>query len=209
MFPDFFGSWLNLWGMFIAGYVTPYRDEIVAIATIFLTIFTMVLSFVAYRQNKMARIVERAYASINPLGIETFRTKDSVIALIAIKNSGRLPARKISWILRCDWSADRERKRFSPIKREDFVGDNILASGGEIIKGTGPIPIGKFPKIISDTPQIYVWGAIRYHSGFGYRRKTLRFCHRYDVSGVVPDDAGSYRVPATEGRHHEYGNNSN
>src|SRR5690242_11901793 len=143
MFSNILSAWWEYWGSFVINYVRPYRDEILAVATIFLAIFTMILSWVAYRQNKITRIVERAYVNVSPLGIETFRTKDNVIALISIKNSGRLPARKISWVIYRDWSTERRRTDF-PIRRADFVGDNIIASGGEIVKGTGPIPIKEF-----------------------------------------------------------------
>jgi hypothetical protein len=208
MFSNFLSAWWDYWGLFVINYIKPYRDEILAVATIFLAIFTMILSYVAYRQNKITRIVERAYVSVSPFGIETFRTKNNVIALIAIKNSGRLPARKISWVIYRDWSDQRRRRNF-PIRRTDFVCNNIIASGGEIIKGTGPIPIKDFSDIAAKSPQIYVWGEIRYRSGFGLRRRMIRFCHRYDVTGIVPDDTGVYRIPARDGRHHEYGNEAN
>jgi len=198
VFDIFWGNW---------AWIRPYHDEILAVATAFIAIFTIALVWVAWLQMRTTKIIERAYVSVRPLGTETFRTKDNVIGLLSIQNSGRLPARKISWALYRDCDTDRRRKHF-PVKKSDFVGNNILVSGGEIIKGTGPIPIADFSKIIVQKPQVYVWGAIRYHSGFGIWRRTLQFCHRYDVSGVVPDDAGMYHVPATEGRHHEYGNSS-
>jgi hypothetical protein len=144
--------------------------------------------------------------SVKPLGIETFRTKDFVVGMIAIYNAGRLPAQKVTWTLYLEPDTDNKRKIFIS-KEEDFVGDNIIPAGGEMIKGTGKIEIAKFPDVIANKPQVYVWGSIRYDNGFG-KNCTTTFCHRYDVSGVIPDRDGTYTVPAKDGRHHEYGSSA-
>jgi hypothetical protein len=180
-------------GWFAASYIKPYHDEILAVATIFIAVFTIVLACVARRQITLTKVLERAYISVRPFGIETFRTKDNVVCLIAIRNSGRTPARKVSWVLCRKWDTERRLEKFQ-INNGDFVGNNIIPAGEEIIKGTGPIEIEEFGKIIKTTPQIYVWGAIRYYSGFGLWHHTTRFCHRYDCTGVTADETGIYTV---------------
>jgi hypothetical protein len=161
-------------------------------------------AFQVWWQEKVTRILERAYLTVKPLGIETYRTKDNVIGLIAFCNSGRLPAKNVSWFLDRGCDTNRRLAHF-PVDENHFVGSQIVPPGGEMIKGTGPIQIDDFTNIIASTPQVYVWGVVRYDDGFGTLR-TTEFCHRYDCSGVEKDGAGRYIVPAKDGRQHEFGN---
>jgi hypothetical protein len=201
----------------IGDFVGDHDKGIVAAFTVILALSTIGLwtaSINLYKatiataqaQSDDTRILERAYLSVKPLGIETFRTKDFVVGMIAIYNAGRLPAQKVTWTLYLEPDTDNKRKIFIS-KEEDFVGDNIIPAGGEMIKGTGKIEIAKFPDVIANKPQVYVWGSIRYDNGFG-KNCTTTFCHRYDVSGVIPDRDGTYTVPAKDGRHHEYGSSA-
>ena len=115
-----------IWTWFVNGEIT--HDQILAGATVFVAIFTMVLAYLARRQIKLTKILERAYISVRPFGIETFRTKDNVVCLVAIRNSGRTPARKVSWVLCRKWDTEQRIKRFQ-INKTDLLAITLSQLG--------------------------------------------------------------------------------
>jgi hypothetical protein len=175
MLLEFFSAVWEYLGYFAATYVSPYHNEILAIATIFIALYTFVLARVSRRQVKDARILQRAYLSVESEGVHSLRNKSGYVAHIGIKNFGHLPARAVRWVIAHDFSRDGRRQEF-PVDEPNPDEAIIIPPGGTAVQGSAPIeyiPGG------DETYFLYIWGIITYDDGFGKNRKT-RFCHRFN-----------------------------
>jgi hypothetical protein len=61
---------LNYWNWF-ADLANPYHDVIIAISTVIIAAFTVVLALVAWRQTRDVRILQRAYLNVKFGGIQS------------------------------------------------------------------------------------------------------------------------------------------
>jgi hypothetical protein len=199
--PDFFVS--------IADAIHAYSDEIAAIATVIITIFTIVLAQVGRAQVKDTRILQRAYVSVEPGGIEPLNsrsvshgTEDDLLGQLAMRNAGNLPARNVRWSTRIECDSNRKRSEF-PIDSK-VSGNNVIPPGSVMGRGTPLIKSGNLvlPKG-SNAGYCYVWGRVFYDDGFGVER-TTDFCHRYNCGALTTENT----IPAKYARFHEHGNDA-
>jgi hypothetical protein len=155
----------------------------------------------ASSQARDTRVLQRAYLSAEPLGINPFLGEgDNVIGHVSFRNVGHLPARDVSWFIAMEIDPSNERSQF-PITDDKFFGNNVIAPGTPMTQGT---PSFKRPK----QGFIYVWGEVRYNDGFGMSRFT-KFCHRYNSRTFLKlPERARYGIPAEYARYHEYGNDS-
>jgi hypothetical protein len=87
--------------------IKPFHEEILAIATVIITIYTVVLARVARRQTKDTRILQRAYLGVLPGGIHilndrmtgVLNDRMTGVAHIEIHNGGNLPATRTKWFI--------------------------------------------------------------------------------------------------------------
>ncbi len=96
---------------FVGWFADRTDGQITAVATAVIAAFTVVLAWIGRLQFKDARIIQRAYLSVEPRGIET-DMNGAVIGQIAVVNKGRLPARKVTPDARIDWDNGRDRNKF-------------------------------------------------------------------------------------------------
>jgi len=182
----------------IAEFFDSHDGAVTAVATAFIAIFTIVLARVASRQLQDARILQRAYISVEPCGIEpgAIDRSDRILGRIAIRNRGHLPARNVSWWISITTALEKKDFPIEQIERRA----SALAPGAEMEVAS--------PNMITDRMQnfIYVWGMVTYRDGFGARRFT-RFCHRYDSKASL--DGGVFTIRPENARYHEYGNDAN
>jgi len=80
-------------------FIKPFHEEILAIATVIIAIYTVVLARVARRQTKDTRILQRAYLSVLPGGIHILNDRMTGVAHIDIHNGGNLPATRTKWFI--------------------------------------------------------------------------------------------------------------
>jgi hypothetical protein len=182
-----------------------YGVLITAIATALIARFTIVLASVGRRQIDDTRILERAYLSVRPAGIEPFRSADGRLSCdVWFVNSGNLPASKVSWFIDQKFGTDPELNDF-PINEKKFAGNNLIPPGGEIRKGSPSINSAELDAFrerqrgIPDSCWLYVWGQVRYLDGFNNKR-WIDFCYRYYLAGTT------WTISSRHGRQHEYGN---
>jgi hypothetical protein len=194
-------------GDFVVTYIKPYHDELLAVATILIAIFTIVLARISRKQTKDSRIINRAYLNVIPLGIRPFESKDGRLSCdVGFKNTGHLPARKVEWIIKPKFS-DRPEDNIFPINKTDkYSGENIVHPGDMMRKGGAAIRDSDFEKFvrenqIADKSWLYVYGIVRYKDGFRIRRRFRRFCFRYNLVGIK-----GQIISHRSGRQHEYGN---
>jgi hypothetical protein len=190
-------------------FIKPFHEEILAIATVIIAIYTIVLARVARRQTKDTRILQRAYLSVLPGGIHILNNQLIGVAHIEIHNGGNLPATRTKWFINHslegygDWEIGEIDVRLTR------TGDNTVSPKTTMRLGGPPITIGPDDLRHQDGLFLYVWGAASYRDGFGKRRFT-RFCHRYNcVNFTQHPQLGGIAIDAVHARYHRLGNDAN
>jgi hypothetical protein len=174
-----------------------------------LAVATILLMFVTAlgirNQSKDTRIIQRAYLTVSPAGIEPFRSLDGRLSCdVFFENSGNLPAQHVSWIIYQKFSTDHDLKDF-PINPEQIGGNNLIPPRGKIRKGAPPInsaELDAFRHRQQETPDscwLFIWGTVRYSDGFNSNR-FVDFCYRYYLAG------NTWTISHEHGRQHEHGN---
>jgi hypothetical protein len=160
----------------------------------------------AANQERDTRILQRAYISVEPLGIKLRVDGGTVMAHVAMRNAGNLPARDLSWFINIRWSLNGSEDNF-PISQGK--GSVVIAPKSEGIRGSGSSVILQelldaeiVPGPNKGNVYIYVWGAVVYHDGFVPGRET-KFCHRYNW--IMRQ---RYDVDVSHARLHGFGNDS-
>jgi hypothetical protein len=153
---------------------------------------------IADRQVHDTEILQRAYISVEPLGIEPFvGPKNEIVGQIGFRNHGRLPARNVSNDVYITYGGGK--RKYFPLG--DVPSSTlVIAPGGMAPRGSP----GADPAKITTRTYIFIWGVVRYHDGFNPNR-TTKFCHRYPCARVGPDGKTIHRRHA---RYHEHGNDA-
>lgn len=187
----------------IGSIIHTHREEILAVATVFIAFYTIVLAYIGRRQNKISKIIQRAYVSADMDGIND-TTEGNLVGQVIFKNVGHLPANKLSWLVKIS-SGDEQ---FMPpkIKNRELEGVGVLPIGAEWPKGSDGIPI---PQEGTKPEFMYVWGRITYKDGIRWRKRYLNFCHRYPMEKSTTPAGGGYCIDVRHGRYHERGNDAN
>lgn len=175
--------------------IREYREEIIAIGTAIIAVYTAVLAGIGRNQSKETRILQRAYVSVEPDGIHAHHQgwgdgrigqKGPLrsLAHVTIKNSGRLPARKIAWTIEHKFSDERYLDDF-PFSTLKPIGEGTLPPSSKMRQGGHIINGGDGDEELRIKPErfLYVWGIVTYEDGFTTSRST-KFCHRYNCGNV-------------------------
>jgi hypothetical protein len=204
-FPVFDALW-GYWGYFATTFIKPYHDEITALSTFIIGVFTVILAVIACRQIKDTRILQRAYVTVDPLGVAPFLSPDDselteprLVGHVGIRNAGRLPARKVRWFINMEFDPNPNRQKFDIGKYDG--GRNVIAPNAIMRQGSPNI------ERTGRGGHIFVWGEVLYEDGFGNWHSTT-FCHRYNCRRLLPDKNGSERIRPRFGRQHHYGNDA-
>jgi len=165
-------------------------------------------------QQRDTRILQRAYISVEPLGIDPFISDEPrVVCLVGFHNTGNLPARGVSWSIRRAFSQKSRRRNF-PIG-DQFFGNILIPKDVTAPKGSTSVSLKRLDRYRggpddgsryrrewgADSRYLYVWGRVRYQDGFGNPRYT-DFCHRYNLGSAGPNGV----ITFDKARYHEHGN---
>jgi hypothetical protein len=179
------------------------------VATAVVAVFAIVLACVGRRQIADTRILQRAYLSAEPKGIE-WTSNGFLVGQVAFKNVGKLPAtafvsvvnkivvRNVEWVTPI--VTDAALRRRPP---------GLVPIGGEVLQSSGGIT----PKEVMEAPvsgdkYLYVWGRARFKNGFN-RKRYVNFCHRYPLESMEPAaQAPGYSISAKFAHYHQYGNDA-
>ena len=175
-----------------------------AAATVVIAAFTVVLACVGRRQAADAEILQRAYVSVEPLGIVT-GTTGLLIGQVAFKNVGKLPATEFVPVVRkievhhAEWVApiltDNDLPKTTP---------SLVPIGAEVPQGSGGItPEGVAQAKVSGDKYLYVYGRARFKDGFK-RDRYVNFCHRYPWAMAASNGS----ISKDWARYHNDGNNA-
>src|SRR4029078_4152698 len=195
-------------------------EFVVTFLTLFLVAFTGFLWWstkelskatanAAEAQAKDTRIIQRAYLSVESLGIHPLIQSDKLVAHVKIINAGNLPASKVKWKIKCLFDDDGRRKTFL-VEESELEGDNVVTARSEMVQGNDDlISLAQMLKqkdaILRGKKEgayLYVYGLVHYEDGFGEKRNTC-FCHRYTCAIF---DGKPHQIPADKARQHRYGN---
>jgi hypothetical protein len=176
--------------------------DAVAFYTGVLAASTILLWFATWRgirnQSRETQILQRAYLSVEARGIEqaVVDRGDRMVALVALRNVGRLPARNVSW------SASIGCPDVPPLPVADAGhGKGVLPPGTEMVVRTDDVLFAD--KVRNST---FVWGMVSYEDGFGKPRFT-KFCHVYATKAFVGADK-AFTIPGERARYYEIGNDA-
>ena len=193
----------------LSGWLTPLATIVSAVAAGVVACFTIVLAGVGRQQITDTRILQRAYLSVKPKGIE-WSTNGFLVGQVAFKNVGKLPATEFVSVVKkievhnADWVTpiltDAALPRRTP---------GLVPIGAEVLQGSGGItPKEVLEAPISGDKYLYVWRRAGFKNGFN-RKRYVNFCHRYPLAMKKPEPQGrGYSIPAKFARYHQYGNNA-
>ena len=127
----------------LAEAIRPYHEIITALSTVVIAVLTIVLAYVAWRQIRDARILQRAYLDVG--GIKN-NTDGDLVGHVIFKNVGHLPAQKFYWLVRLDSGG----RGWSPPKIKILKGESVshrlvVASWQRPAWSSSRGPEGSFP----------------------------------------------------------------
>lgn len=200
----------------LLGYRLKVTDTLIALFTAGLFVATWFLYWatrdlvnstirIESRQSEETRILQRAYISVSPHGVEKIPNKPFYAFTVDIENVGHLPARKVLLFSASKFTQDRYFKD-TKIDETGFEGEgNVIPPGTKIPQGGKWIEEGLFGVEMQRSPEnfLYIWGEVRYHDGFERSRST-KFCYRYNLAAI----RDGWLKPKTA-RQHIYGNDAN
>jgi hypothetical protein len=191
-------------------------DWISALSALVVAAFTIALFLIARRQAADTKILQRAYVSVDHLGIN-FDTKGDLVGQVAFKNVGKLPATKFTSVVKNIEVQDEEST--PPPITDDALPKavSVIPIGGEVLQGSGPVSLTVVNQAPVTGPKyLYVYGRAKFRDGFGGDRH-VNFCHRYPWAMATATDLQS--VPFARGlspvailkdyaRYHQHGNDA-
>jgi hypothetical protein len=164
-----------------------------------------VKSNLAAQQIRDTEILQRAYVSVEPDGIEPHQDRaDRVHGRVIFRNVGHLSARNVRW-----YGTIGVPKDFKVLPLEQlFDGQLVLPPGTTARQRLGTVFTiryveGGSPIIGNST---FVWGIVTYEDGFGKQRFT-RFCHRYPTKAFIGGEA--FVLGPEKAELHDHGNDAN
>jgi hypothetical protein len=189
---------------------TDWASIASGVAASVVAVFTIVLACVGRRQIADTRILQRAYLSVEPKGIE-WHSSGLLVGQVAFKNVGKLPATAFASVV--NKIAVRNAEWVTPILTDAALPrrpPGLVPIGGEVLQGSGGITSQEVTEAHVDGDKyLYVWGRARFKNGFN-RNRYINFCHRYPLAMMDPEPQGTgYSISARFARYHEHGNNAN
>jgi len=164
---------IRTYWQWLADLVHPHHEVIAALSTAVIAVLTIVLAYIAWRQTRDARILQRAYLDPQFGGIRN-NTAGELLGYVTVKNVGRLPAQKFCWLV--NLSAGGKDWKPPKIKSRDLSGESVVPIGGEWRKVSNPLA---HPEEEQRGLYLYVWGRVTYRDGFKRRKRYANFCHTY------------------------------
>jgi len=170
-----------------------------------LVVASFLLFVVAWIQIRDARVLQRAYLSVDSAGIAPLDPYITCAAHVIVKNVGHLPARDVRWFISAKFSENGRLNDF-PIDRSVIYGNNVVPPGTEMKRSQNfRATYAEISALQAETASLYIWGEIFYTDGFGTARST-KFCHRYSRGVVMA--LPHYSISADSMRYHQYGNDA-
>jgi hypothetical protein len=193
-------------------------DAFVALFTLVLTVVTGALWWStrnlwqatvdsAKRQEKDTEILQRAYVSAEPLGVEPMQDKNKVIAHVDYRNVGHLPAREFqSSYVRMKWTSDDTWGETALGIQDVLEYKSVLPVQGKVTAGARTADTIAAEHLAKKIGYIWVWGILTYMDEFSATLRYTKFCHRYPCAQARGNKRIGFSIDARYGRYHHHGN---
>ena len=188
------------------GWVAITSTIVTATAGAVVAALTIVLANVGKQQVADTRILQRAYLSVEPQGIE-LSGGQVFVGQVIFKNVGKLPATEFVSVVKkievhdADWATPVLTDRDLPIPA------GVIPIGAEVPQGSRGIAHAEVAQAnVSGDKYLYVYGRAKFKDGFGSERH-VTFCHRYPWAKVQPLASG-LSISKEFTRYHQYGNSA-
>jgi hypothetical protein len=215
-FPDFVHSKFPMWlGCVIVAHEALAGGLIAAAGALFgawLAFSGLKEQIAAEQQN--IRTLQRAYISVEPIGISPLHSADgiadNVVGHIECRNVGHLPAQDCHFsLVRLKWVANDVIEEEVPAEVE------VLEKFKQVVPVEARVRVGTndrlrwedYAQVRDRNGYLLVWGKITYFDGFETTR-FVKFCHRYPCIRRA-GGPGGYSISAEHARYHHYGNDAN
>jgi hypothetical protein len=175
-----------------------------------LSLVTAGLIWVGQQQRIDSKILQRAYLSVDPLGVYSLSTKKSMVGFFRFRNAGNLPATNVAWFVNYNINDDHA---FENLPLGATEGEHFLAPRSEMKQGVrSPTHqeidnAWRHANVAEIEYFLYFWGIVSYSDGFG-KIRTLRFCHRYNLNTLKINADGVYSLDPADARQHQHGNSA-
>jgi hypothetical protein len=165
--------------------------------------------------ERNTRILQRAYISIEPLGIKPWhspatRVPCNVVGHVECRNTGHLPARNFRLSrIRMKWvDDDRIEKEVPPnVDIVDQGGEQTIPIQARVPVGSESLSSEDLLQVVARKGYLLVWGKATYRDGFDTTPgRTIKFCHRYPCVDCIGDEKEGYTIGITNVRYHTHGN---
>jgi hypothetical protein len=191
------------------GWVTIVSTVVTTITGGIIAWFTIVLAGVGRQQVADTRILQRAYLSVEPSGIEWLGLPEGVlIGQVIFKNVGKLPATEfVSVVKKIEvHDANWVTPALTDADLPTWI-TSVIPIGGEVPQGSAGITSEEVKQAsASGDKYLYVYGRAKFKDGFGSECH-INFCHRYPWAKVQPlTPSSGIRISNEFARYHHYGN---
>jgi hypothetical protein len=162
-------------------------------------------------EQQNIRTLQRAYISVEPLGIEPFHSAshipDNVVGHVQCRNVGHLPARNFQLSqVKMKWVADDLIENEVPTDVDMEPYKQAIPIQAKVPVGTGDrLPPEHLLQLANRNGYLLVWGKATYTDGFGCPRM-VKFCHRYPCIDCKGDQQSGYSIGTEHVRYHHHGN---
>jgi hypothetical protein len=214
-FVDFAHSKFPMWlGCIIATHETLAGGLIAAAGALFgaWLAFSGLKEQIAMERTN-TKILQRAYISIEPLGIKPWRSPATglpcnVVGHVKCRNVGRLPARnfrlssiKMKWV-----PADQIEDEDPPdVEVEPY--EQAIPIQASVAVGSESLAPEDLPQVADRKGYLLVWGKATYRDGFDTTPgRSIKFCHRYPCVDCTGSEKEGYTIDIANVRYHNHGN---
>jgi hypothetical protein len=171
---------------------------------------TLLLAFMARRQIRDSRYVQRAHIFPSAPQHQFLKNENDVIWGLRLwvpwKNSGQTPAWPVNSLIGATWVQNPNDFQFGVVVQQGRLQPFAIGQGAEIASGTVDITLGPLNDLlIHRTGAQFLWGWARYRDGFSSKVHVVEFCFRVTVEGQLGPPPFAGRVLfAFDGPHNRY-----
>jgi hypothetical protein len=191
-------------------YIEKIRDDPVAGFTGLLFVATLILAYIARRQVKDSRAVQRAHVFVLAPRGEFQKHNGMIIGLrvwVIWKNSGTTPATEVNGVLGVTWVPTIEQFEFGRVD-EGVPQPFVLGPGAESTSAPLDIGGGHIMANIERRGLQFFWGIARYRDIFpGSPEHVFEFCFRVAIQGKLapntPDPSVGFITHTEHNRYYD------
>ncbi|MGA8076296.1 MAG: hypothetical protein WB868_02765, partial [Xanthobacteraceae bacterium] len=174
-----------------------------------LALATLILAWMAVRQTRDARIVQRAYVYVvtpsSELRVDSGHNLIALRVWVTWKNSGNTPASPMASRIGATFVPNIDDFKFGEPTNE-IEQPLVLGPDAQIDSGTIDISALHAIAAADSTGYQFVWGVAKYRDSFpGSPEHGIEFCYKVEIEGTLPPPLNACRIRfSVYGEHNRY-----